>query len=195
MSLLQSINPAQISSFVEPSLNISQGNYLDHGHCLFRFINEGYCNSSLLSTPSYLDLGGALAAFGLIFTVYQLRNPIWDTVLSIRSTWQRYSFWAFGIIGLLLILSRVLVTQIPVNYLSYPFDVPILYEVLAYIFFALSHCRFATSREEGEEDSEMEIRKHEKDGKGRKEERWEWREGGNQKRANPPWLQGVLSHC
>lgn len=138
MSLLQNITSTQISSFVEPSLNISQNNYIDQGHCLFRFINEGYCSSNLLSTPSYLDLGGALAAFGLIFTVYQLRNPIWDTVLSIRSTWQRYSFWAFGIIGLLLVLSRVLVTQIPVNYLSYPFDVPILYEVLAYIFFALS---------------------------------------------------------
>ena len=128
----------QISSYIQSQSIADNLNFTDRGHCLFRFLNEGYCNSALLNSPNYLDLGGALAAFGLIFTVYQLRNPIWDTVLSIRSNWQRYSFWVFGIIGLLLVLFRVLMTQIPINYLSYPFDVPILYEVLAYIFFALS---------------------------------------------------------
>ena len=138
MSLLANLNTSQISSWVGPSANIVHNNYFDQGHCLFRFLNEGYCNSNLFNPTSYLDLGGALAAFGLIFTVYQLRNPIWDTVLSIRPTWQRYSFWSFGIVGLLLVLARVLTTQIPINYLSYPFDVPILYEVLAYIFFVLS---------------------------------------------------------
>src|SRR4029079_12118517 len=105
MSQLQSISAAQISSFVQTPANIVQNNYLDQGHCLFHFINQGYCNSNLFNTPSYLDLGGALAAFGLIFTVYQLRNPRWDTVLKIRPTWQRYSFWAFGIVGLLLVLA------------------------------------------------------------------------------------------
>jgi len=138
MNPLENLNTAQISSWAGHSANIVQNNSLDQGHCLFRFLNEGYCNNSLFNSTSYLDLGGALAAFGLIFTVYQLRNPIWDTVLSIRPTWQRYSFWAFGIIGLLLVLARVLITQIPINYLSYPFDVPIAYEILAYIFFALS---------------------------------------------------------
>ncbi|RJQ25644.1 hypothetical protein C4565_08085 [Candidatus Parcubacteria bacterium] len=138
MNPLENLNTAQISSWAGHSANIVQNNSLDQGYCLFRFLNEGFCNSSLFNSTSYLDLGGALAAFGLIFTVYQLRNPIWDTVLSIRPTWQRYSFWAFGIIGLLLVLARVLITQIPINYLSYPFDVPIAYEILAYIFFALS---------------------------------------------------------
>lgn len=124
-----------ISSLTE---SIGQNNYFDQGHCLFRFLNEGYCNSALLNTPSYLDLGGALAAFGLIFTVYQLRNPKWDTVLKIRAAWQRNLFWILGTAGLLLTLARVLITQIPINYLGYPFNLPIAYEVLAYIFFALS---------------------------------------------------------
>jgi len=128
----------QISSWLEPAINTAQSNFLDQGHCLFRFLNEGYCNSSLLNSPSYLDFGGALAAFGLIFTVYQLRNPRWDTVLKIRAGWQRNLFWILGISGLFLVLARVLITQIPINYLSYPFDVPILYEILAYIFFVLS---------------------------------------------------------
>lgn len=138
MNQLLNLNSSQVTAFIEPTASAFQNNYLDNGHCLFHFINSGYCNSSLFGSTVYIDFGGALAAFGLIFTVYQLRNPIWDTVLSIRSIWQRYSFWTFGIIGLLLVLARVLVTQVPVNYLSYPFDVPILYEVLAYIFFALS---------------------------------------------------------
>lgn len=131
------MNLATTSAWIGPLANISQSNYFDQGHCLFRFLNAGYCSSSLFSSP-YLDLGGALAAFGLIFTVYQLRNPRWDTVLRIRPSWQRHLFWISGIIGLLLVLARVLITQIPLNDLSYPFDVPIAYEILAYLFFILS---------------------------------------------------------
>ena len=131
------MNLATTSTWIGPLVNVSQSNYFDQGHCLFRFLNAGYCNSSLFSSP-YLDLGGALAAFGLIFTVYQLRNPRWDTVLRIRPSWQRHLFWISGIIGLLLVLARILITQIPLNILSYPFDVPIAYEILAYLFFILS---------------------------------------------------------
>lgn len=131
------MNLAATSTWIGPLINVSQSNYFDQGHCLFRFLNAGYCNSSLFSSP-YLDLGGALAAFGLIFTVYQLRNPRWDTVLRIRPSWQRHLFWISGIIGLLLVLARILITQIPLNILSYPFDVPIAYEILAYLFFILS---------------------------------------------------------
>ncbi len=136
MSILQNINGAEISSW--SGVNVSSNNYLDQGHCLFRFVHDGYCNSAMLSTPIYLDLGGALAAFGLLFAVYQLRNPKWDTALKIRDAWQRHLFWILGIIGLALVLARVLITQIPVDYLSYPFNVPILYELLAYVFFVAS---------------------------------------------------------
>lgn len=128
----------QLTSWTEQVTNISQNSYFDQGHCLFKFLNSGYCNSEILNTPSYLDLGGALAAFGLIFTVYQLRNPRWDTVLRIRPMWQRYLFWGLGIAGLVVMLARVLMTQVPINYLSYPFNIPLSYEILAYIFFALS---------------------------------------------------------
>ena len=95
--------------------------------------------AAIINSPSYLDLGGALAAFGLIFAVYQLRNPKLDTVLRIRSAWQRNLFWIFGIIGLLLILIRVLITEaLPIHCLIYPFNNPVWYEIAAYIFFALS---------------------------------------------------------
>ncbi len=107
-------------------------------HCLFRFLSAGYCDNSLINAPIYLDLGAALAAFGLIFAVYQLRRPKWDIVLQLRAWWQRNLFWIFGGMALILILTRVLITQIPSLYLSYPFNVPIFYEILGYIFFILS---------------------------------------------------------
>jgi len=54
------------------------------------------------NAPVYLDVGNALAAFGLIFAVYQLRRPQWDLVLKIRDSWQRNLFWILGTVGLLL---------------------------------------------------------------------------------------------
>ena len=77
-----------------------------------------------VETPIYLDLGGALAAFGLIFAVYQLRKPQWDLVLNIRDKWQGNLFWIFGGIGLLLTLIRVLVSE------TYIFCLPFSFELL-----------------------------------------------------------------
>lgn len=93
-----------------------------------------------MNTPIYLDLGGALAAFGLIFAVYQLRKPGWDIVLRIRSGWQRNIFWVFASIGLLLTLIRVIVFEFQIPYLQYPFDIPLFYEILAYLFLLHLHC-------------------------------------------------------
>jgi len=89
-------------------------------------------------SPIYLDLGGALAAFGLIFAVYQLRKPQWDLVLKIRDRWQGSLFWILGVIGLALVLIRVLISEIPVIYLPFPFDRPLFYEIAAYLFFIAS---------------------------------------------------------
>lgn len=89
-------------------------------------------------TPIYLDLGGALAAFGLIFAVYQLRKPQWDLVLKIRDKWQGNLFWVFGGIGLLLTLIRVLVSETYIFCLPFPFDIPLFYEISAYLFFIAS---------------------------------------------------------
>jgi len=100
-------------------------------------------------TPVYLDLGGALAAFGLIFAVYQLRTPSWDLVLQIRSFWQRNIFAFLGAIGLLLTLVGIFISQFSICFLRFPFDVPLTYEIVAYLFFIaspLSLIYFSTTR-------------------------------------------------
>lgn len=89
-------------------------------------------NTSLqISESINLDLGGALASFGLIFTVYQLRKPSWEITLRIRPRWQGELFWIMGVVGLILTLTRVsLINYLNLNYFSL--------EVLAYIAFIVS---------------------------------------------------------
>lgn len=91
-----------------------------------------------INTPIYLDLGSALAAFGLIFAVYQLRKSQWDVVLKIRNAWQRNLFWVFGAIGLVLTFVRVLISESSVSWLPFPLCVPLFYEISAYLFFVFS---------------------------------------------------------
>lgn len=80
-----------------------------------------------IANPSiYLDLGGALAAFGLIFAVYQLRKPQWELVLKIRSGWQSNLIWIFGGVGLLLVLIGTLIHQDWFWCLPFPFDIPLI---------------------------------------------------------------------
>src|SRR3989344_8933292 len=92
----------------------------------------------LVETPVYLDLGGALAAFGLIFAVYQLRKPQWELILRIREPWQSNLFWIFGGIGLFLVLIRVLVPQEWIGCFPFPLDTLLSYEIAAYLFFIAS---------------------------------------------------------
>lgn len=87
---------------------------------------------------SHLDLGGALAAFGLILTVYQLRKPQWDIILRIRGWWQRNIFWMFSIAGLLLVLFRIIVPETIIFSYTFPFSNPLFYEISACIFFVFS---------------------------------------------------------
>lgn len=93
---------------------------------------------NFINTPIYLDLGGALAAFGLIFAVYQLRKPQWDLVLRIRDSWQRNIFWILGGIGLLLTLIRVLLSDFLIYCWPFPFNTLLFYEIAAYLFFIAS---------------------------------------------------------
>jgi hypothetical protein len=88
--------------------------------------------------PIYLDFGGALAAFGLIFAVYQLRKPQWDVVLRIRNNWQKNLFWILGGMGLLFTLIRILITNSFIYYWIFPFNHLLFYEIAAYIFFISS---------------------------------------------------------
>jgi len=95
-------------------------------------------HNNFVNSPIYLDLGGALAAFGLIFAVYQLRKSQWDLVLRIRDSWQRNIFWIFGGVGLLLTLIRVLLSDFLIYCWPFPFDTLLFYEIAAYLFFIAS---------------------------------------------------------
>jgi len=86
----------------------------------------------------YLDLGAALAAFGLVFAVYQLRQPRWDVVLHIRPWWQRNLFWILGIAGLLLTLTAAVIDKFHPCWLWAPLADTFPYQVLAYVAFAAS---------------------------------------------------------
>ncbi len=88
--------------------------------------------------PIYLDLGSALAAFGLIFAVYQLRKPQWELVLRIRSGLQSNLIWIFGGVGLLLVLIRVVLPQEWLFCLPFPLNTLLSYEIVAYLFFIAS---------------------------------------------------------
>jgi hypothetical protein len=90
-----------------------------------------------MTGSTYLDLGGALAAFGLIFAVYQLRKPEWELILKIRDKWQRDLFWVLGIVGLLLALVGVLVSYVLIPS-SNTFSTPLIYDIAAYFAFAAS---------------------------------------------------------
>lgn len=86
----------------------------------------------------YLDFGGALAAVGLVFAVYQLRRPIWDLVLRLRPWWQRNLFALLAIAGIVLTLVSVMLDHFaPTWQPSWLFE-PFPYQVLAYVAFAAS---------------------------------------------------------
>lgn len=87
-------------------------------------------DSNISNTTIYLDLGAALAAFGLIFAVYQLINPLWKITLSVKPWWQQKSIWIFGGIGLFFTLIAVIVNVSHENSLPY--------EIIAFLAFILS---------------------------------------------------------
>lgn len=89
-------------------------------------------------TPTYFSLGEAILAFGLIFTVFQLRKHKWDIILRIRNSWQSNFFWILESIGLLLILIRALLSHINISFLPPLLNAPLFYEITAYLFFIIS---------------------------------------------------------
>lgn len=103
-------------------------------NCLFGY-SQIPCNYNLQNPSHFFTLGEALAAFGLIFAVYQLKNSSWDTVFRIRGFVQRNLFWFLGIIGLICIGFSAVMTQLPSSWLSRPFDYPVFYEILGFLAF------------------------------------------------------------
>lgn len=66
---------------------------------MFNIINH-YHSSLPPQAPSFLDLGGALTAIGLIGLVYQFRTPLWTLILSIRTPLQRNCNQSRGTVSL-----------------------------------------------------------------------------------------------
>lgn len=78
--------------------------------------------------PINLDLGGALAAAGLMFTVYQLGKPEWNVVFKIRNFFERWSFLLLSCLGLFFSFVRA----------TYPASYPLNFELLSYFSFILA---------------------------------------------------------
>lgn len=104
---------------------------------MFNIINH-YHSSLPPQVPSFLDLGGALTAIGLIGLVYQFRTPLWTLILSIRTPLQRNLIWILSGAGFLTILLKVLLfggqwvkegQSLLTN--------PIYYEIIACILFIM----------------------------------------------------------
>lgn len=105
--------------------------------CIFGLV-QGVCNYNLNNPPVLFSLGEGIAALGLIFAVYQLRNESWKMILRLRVWWQRNLPWIFSGAGLFFILISSLLGQVPVGYLSVPWNYPLLYEIIAFFLFIAS---------------------------------------------------------
>ncbi len=83
----------------------------------------------------HFSLGEAVAAFGLIFAVFQLKDKSWDIVLKIRDSWQRNLIWYMGVGGLVSIAIAITIQQkffsLPLSFLNNTF----LWQFLGYLCF------------------------------------------------------------
>jgi hypothetical protein len=118
---------------ITPIISSQSDSIVHVTRCLFSFL--GYCNYDPANAPIFFSLGDAVAAFGLIFAVYQLRTESWKAVLRIRQWWQRNLFWIFGGVGLAVIAFSALLRGIPVDVLSPPFNYPLFDELSGFLFF------------------------------------------------------------
>ncbi len=99
---------------------------------IFYFQPQGYHS---LGQPVLFTLGEAVSAFGLIFAVYQLKNPSWDIVLRIRERWESNLFWYLGIAGLVSVGVSAIINHMPNSWLPHPFNTPLFYELVGFLFF------------------------------------------------------------
>lgn len=108
-------------------------------NCLFGFATTfKSCAYSPDAPVQYLSLGDAIAAFGLIFAVHQLRRNDASIVMRIRPSWQRNLFWFFGLAGLAFAFLAAALSQIPGGVLPAPLNYPLLYEAAAFVCFIIS---------------------------------------------------------
>lgn len=107
-------------------------------NCLFGYYSSVCSYFGNNQVPSFFSLGEAVGAFGLIFAVYQLRKPSWEIVFKIRERWQSNLFWYLGFAGLFAVGLSAVISQIPNNWLSPPFNIPLFYELLGFLCFILA---------------------------------------------------------
>jgi DNA-binding ferritin-like protein len=98
----------------------------------------GAANYSHNNVPILFSLGEAIAAFGLIFVVFQLKNESWEIVLKIRGRWQSKIFWCFGGAGLFFIAVAAWLRQSPPNITHTLFNYPFTYELIGFLCFVAS---------------------------------------------------------
>ncbi|CCB87133.1 putative uncharacterized protein [Parachlamydia acanthamoebae UV-7] len=84
---------------------------------------------------NFLDLGGALAAAGLIGLVYQFRTTLWALVLRIRGGIQEKLIWIFSGVGLFIMLVKALILGGGFKLLTRN---PVYYDIFAYLMFIAS---------------------------------------------------------
>ncbi len=117
--------------------------------CLFGFLRDSLCTYQTANLPVYFSLGEAVAAFGLIFAVFQLTKPAWEITLKIRPSWQRLLLFISSGIGLFCIFLSVLVSQIPTYWFPNLHLHPSFFETLGFVAFVIgptSYFIFATNR-------------------------------------------------
>jgi hypothetical protein len=95
-----------------------------------------------MDARTYLDLGGALAAFGLTVAVYQLRRESWDVVFRIRRKCQSNLIWIAGGLGRLSTLAGVTLSTLPATESRFPLLSPLTYGIGAYVCFIISPVSF-----------------------------------------------------
>ncbi len=97
---------------------------------------QGVCNY-YSGQPVSFSLGEAIASFGLIFAVYQLKKPSWDIRLQIQG-WRGNLLWIFGGLGLFFILLSVVISNIPIGLIRAPWGISLFYELLGFFCFIAS---------------------------------------------------------
>ncbi|MFA5994579.1 MAG: hypothetical protein WC823_06510 [Parcubacteria group bacterium] len=120
-------------------INIIQGSATSVLHkCMFGFHDLHACSYNISNPPIYFSLGEAVGAVALFIAAYQLSKPSWRITFSIRKKWQRLLPLTFLIAGLIMILLSSLVMQVPFYILKNPFNYPIFYETLGFLFFLIA---------------------------------------------------------
>ncbi len=115
------LNSLNFVSNLEPALS-----------CFYGLLGKS-CSYNPKSAQIYFSLGEAVSTLGIIFAALQLSNPTKKITLLIKEWHFRYMVWILSGLGLLSILVASSVNQLP--FLSPPFNYPIFWEQIGFIFF------------------------------------------------------------